>query len=570
MPATACLAQSKKMPQRPIFSKAPLLNVHYCFPSSGMIRSADTKIERLYKNANKWIDYPCLWEGLFRVACLLKNKPIEEPVYQKILTALKDTEDGSFDGTITDQIHIARAAMSVFEYNTDRTILKRIALWLRYLEIEFDCLSGRGTFLYQPADLMELFVRFYRITGMKSVLRLCARLRASAFDWTTALHTFQQSIPIRTGKNHDITFSSKPEEMDYNEKEKLINHAEMLADGIRFTLFSGIFSGHSQDLSSGRTIWSYLVRHHHALCGGTSANPFLCGCAADQKIYNTALAAWAEAFASQLMFHDSDWALEELIRIVFNGLEDCISRPVIPVYQRVNSIQNETEYDKDSAVLYARITRAVATAYQHSVAITEQGMRIQYLIPCRILLMMQKEPVVLQIKENAVRFHCKNDFLCDIEVFTPLSATADVNMIREGRRISGKRNDPERGHSISYHCGGRWLNEDGFDLETNQIAVCEDTHHQGVCFLAGNRLYSLKAEEGHYAFAVMHSPEIINDRITVQVQQTEKWHLKDGQPSDIPVLPETKGENVFTELTPYAQTPDRITMFPRTKQACLK
>ena len=68
------------------------------------------------------------------VACLIKNKPAEEPVAGLIYDAIRDTENGSVEGSLTEQIQKMRAAFAVFEYNTDRTILKRIAVWLRYLE----------------------------------------------------------------------------------------------------------------------------------------------------------------------------------------------------------------------------------------------------------------------------------------------------------------------------------------------------------------------------------------------------------------------------------------------------
>ena len=260
--------------------------VRYCYPAAGTVRTDDERIGRLYHNTARYIDRPQVWEGLFRLACLIKSNPAEEPVASLIVNAGADTDSGAFEGTFPVQICIARALLALFEYNTDRTILKRIASWLRYTEIEFDNLSSGSSILYNPADLMELLVRYYQASGVKSALRLCTRLRADAFDWTTAMHTFQQSIPIRQDERTEaFCFPTvKPDEIDYDDREKLINHAEMLADGVRFTLFSGLFSGHGQDLSSGKTIWSYLIKHHRALCGGTTGDPYLSGNAPDQPV----------------------------------------------------------------------------------------------------------------------------------------------------------------------------------------------------------------------------------------------------------------------------------------------
>ena len=215
------------MPQKPVFSRPPILTIPHCFNTNGTIRSTDERITRLYQRAVHWIDRPCLWEGLFRIACLIKSKPADEPVAALIRDRIRVIGNGAFDGTITEQISIARAAFALYEYNTDRNILKRISLWLRYLEVDFDALCIQDHLLFRPADLMELLVKFYQVTGAKAVLRLCSRLRAMSFDWMTTLHTYQQSIPIRPDdKNHyQLNLTDRPETLDYEEKQKLINHA---------------------------------------------------------------------------------------------------------------------------------------------------------------------------------------------------------------------------------------------------------------------------------------------------------------------------------------------------------
>ena len=516
------------------------------------------------------MDYSCVWEGLFRLACLLKSNPQDEPVAQMICQALADTEDGSFAGSVDEQICTARAALSVYEYNTDRAILKRIAVWLRYLEIEFDRLSVQGTFLYRPADLMELLIRYYRITGMKSILRLCTRLRVSAFDWTTALHTFKQSIPLQPGNDDVLQLSAKPADMDYNEKEKLINHAETLADGVRYTLYAGLFSGHGMDISSGRTVWAYLLKHHHALCGGTSANPFLCGSASDNYIDNRSLAAWTEAFASQLALSDSDWALDELIRIVFNGLEECINHSELFEKQQINTFGQTDESSSDPVTLYARISRAVSSVFEHAISLTLHGIRINYLIPCRILLQMQKQPVVLRISENTALFQCKNSFSCDISYYCSITDTSRISMIREGKKITREPANEQSRNGIRLHAQGKWQNQDGFIAEPGNEIIVEATHHHGVCFIGENRVFSLPVSNEQYSFAVYEIPVRQDGHTTVQLQPVGIWQIRNSQPGDIPVLPESAADPVQMELTPYSRTFRRITMFPRTNHACLK
>ncbi len=549
-----------------------MLKTQYCAPSNGTIRSKDARVIRLYGNAEKWIDYPAVWEGLFRLACMVKTKPMNEPVAIKIYEALRTTDNGSFRGSVMEQICTARAAFAVFEYNTDKDILKRIAEWLRYLEVEFVDVSLQDNLLYQPADLMELLVQYYKATGMKSVLRLCARLRAEAFDWTTALHTFQQNISVRKKdiENTEIHIPCKPEDLEYDDKEKLINHTEMLADGMRYTAFSGMFSGHGQDLSSGFTLWDYLKKHHRALCGGTTANPYLCGSASDQPVSNIAMAAWIEAFGAQMYLPETDWAHEELIRIVYNELEDCLERADIPEYQLINTVSNKRTAPQNEMLLYARITRAVATAYRYAVMIKENGIIINYLLPGRYLIMNRKQPAVLHTDADSAVFQCRKPIEACVDIYVSGNETADISQIRQNSVTVYRQKRQEKNSGYYLRTDNEWHNGDGFRFEQNSSIIHEDTHHQGICFFVRNRLLSVSSDINHFAYAVCGMPENKNGEITIMLTETEKWKTAGDNPADIPVLPTDGRVHAAKTMTPYHLTECRTTMFPKAGNSCMK
>ena len=560
------------MPLKPVFSRSPLMTVPHCFLSCGTVRTTDQRIRRLYQTAEQWTDRPELWEGLFRIACLIKNKPLDEPVSGLILYALKDSDDGAMQGTIEEQIHIVRAAYAVYEYNADRSILQRIALWLRYLEVEFDSLCQNSSLLFRPADLMELLVRFYLSTGSKAVLRLCSRLRAESFDWTTALHTLQHAIPfIQQNIQSEMTnYTGMPESLDYDSKLKLINHAEMLADGVRYTVYSGLFSGHAMDLSSGTTAWKHLSRHHRALCGGTTSNPFLSGCGSNQPVSNKTIAAWTEAFSSQLILHNSEWALDELIRIVFNGLEDCLERETVPQYQYVNILSSEEKPSPDLSSLYARITRAVAAVYHHAVTLTEKGIRINYLIPGRFLLRIRKQTFVIQMNDHSFHFLCKSPFFAPVDLYISRLSSMEVHLVREGKTVirRSRHKDPHAGFYLRND--GEWNDQDGFILFPDKRIIPEETHRQGVCYYFDNHLLSVSASAAEYGYSVYENPVFLDDKISVSLIVYPEWKLIGGIPEDIPVLPVTGNSPLCRFLSPYHENVSRITMFPRNRTVCLK
>ena len=540
------------------------MTVPNCFPASGTVRASDERLKNLYQNANQYIDKPCLWEGLFRLACLIKNKPLDEPVTKKILRMAEATENGAFNGSASEQIDTARSLFALFEYNTDRNLLNRLSDWLRYFEIEYENLILQDGVLFRPADLMEFLVRFYRVSGVKSALRLCDRFRADSFDWTTALHTFQQSIPIsrKETETPDLFFDIRPDMIEYDQKEKLINHSELLADGVRYSCYAGIYSGHSRDLAAGQTVWTYLLKHHHALCGGTTGNPYLSGNASDQPISNIALAAWTEAFASQMAITESPWAVVELIRILYNGLADCLKCDRIPETQRVNSVSDRYAAPTDPSKLYARICRAVAAVYSHAIAINENGIRINYPLPGKYMIMIRKQSLILFVDHETITIQCKKPVNACIDVFLPETGTYFA-------AVSGKDSTPGKpSDNVQYNqfisLSNSWDDQDMIRYIQNGRIFSEETHHHGLAFIRENRLLCMPVSDIGFARAVCDLPQINElNQTMLPTEASEKWILKGQEPSDIPVYPETKGPRMMTALSSYADCQKRITMFPR-------
>lgn len=540
------------------------MTVPNCFPASGTVRASDERLKNLYQKATQYIDKPCLWESLFRLACLVKNKPLDEPVSERILRMAEETENGAFNGYISDQTDTARSILALFEYNTDRNLLKRLSDWLRYFEIEYDNLIVQDGILFRPADLMEFLVRFYRISGVKSALRLCARLRADAFDWTTALHTFQQSIPISQNKNElpDLFYGIRPHMIEYDQKERLINHSELLADGVRYSCYAGIYSGHNRDLSAGQTVWTYLQKHHHALCGGVTGDPYLSGNASDQTVSNQALCAWTEAFASQIAVSDSPWAVTELIRIIYNGLDDCLNHGNIPDTQRINSVADHNDFPSDPAKLYSRLCRAVASAYSHAVAMNDNGIRINYLLPGRYLIMIRKQSLMLRVDPETITIQCKKPVNARIDVFLPETGTCYAAVDRKGVFLCESTDSNVKNKFFSLDIS--WNNQDVIRYIQNGSVFAEETHHHGIAFIKANRLLSMPVSGMDFARAVC-DPPVINEQkqIMLPTEASGKWILKGSEPADIPVFPETKGPCMMKELTSYSDCRKRITMFPR-------
>ena len=79
-------------------------------------------------------------------------------------------------------------------------------------------------------------------------------------------------------------------------------------------------------------------KHHGAVCGGTTANVLLAGRGANQGIHPAATAAWTEAMISQMQAGTETWAVNELVRLVYNGLADCLNHAEKNGYRFINCL----------------------------------------------------------------------------------------------------------------------------------------------------------------------------------------------------------------------------------------
>ena len=506
-------------------------------------------------------DNPACWEGLFRLACLVTDQPADCPVYAKITACLGDSESGAIEGNAEEQIAKARAAFALFEYNTDRSILRRLGKWFRYMEIEWNTVFCTGSVGFSPADLMELLVRFYRASGMKAVLRLCSRLRTDAFDWTTALHTVQQGIPFRF-EGEDPLYAilrKRKDEIEYDEKEILLNHAEMLADAVRYAHFSGEFSGNGQDLSAGRYAWSFLSKHHRAACGGTTGTPYLAGASPASPVDTRVLCAWTEAFACSLALPDTLWAADELVRIVFNGLSACLRQETTPAYQLVNCLRPET-VPNGGADTCARITRAVDAAFRHAVGLTEEGVRINYLLPARYAVMSAGRQAVISSDGQKAVIRIPSGGAVPAGLFLASTETAEPLLLHGNET---KYIESPAGAAKLVRLPEPVRNEDILSFSADGEVRTENGHHRGITCWLRNRLLCAPVQEGGYAYAMDQSPSLHEGVPEAYLREAHAWKLREGEPEDIPVLPHC-GENTrCATLVSYDHAGARIALFPK-------
>lgn len=567
------------MPQKAFLSRAPLVRPLHSALTNGTVRSDMNELHLLYRHLEGSIDHPVSWEGLFSLACLLKDRPAEEPVFRRIMDALAETEDGSLPGSFGEQLSAARAALSVYEYNTDRNVLKRLARWCRFTEAEWDAVSGHRMIRIQPADLMEFLIRFYLITGLKGVLRLCVRLRSAALDWTTILQQFRQRQPLDLPEMKEETAAlfaaGDYRDIDFPSVQYLSNHAEILADSVRYTAYSALFSGNGQELTAGRKAWDFLSHAHSAVCGGTTANVFLGGDRTSQGIHTGAAAAWVEAMAAQAMISAEPWAMNELTVLVFNALSDCLRNPEGSGFRFVNIVSAASSArgfdpeagERRNVVLLSRLARAASAAYRNAVTVSDSALFLNYLLPGRYSVSVSGSTLVIQADDHSAVFRTKSGVSVELNLFCSADETADILLKGAGNSEQVSLSDrlvPGSGGRI--RISREWKNMDTILFRQGDRVIVRDIHHRGKAVFVRNRLMVLDVRDTDYRYALAGAPRFQDGKVFCPFRRLTRWPNSDGIPDDIPVLPAGTGEIHDIPLYPYAMTPCRISAFPVDRQ----
>lgn len=570
-----CNLEELNVPLKPIYDKAPLMKLNSLPLRPGQVRVAYAPATALYRAAGEVINQPALWEGVFRLACVVTGEPMEQPVVRCIRDYLElQGEDGLLPGSVSDAVAVLRAAWAMYEYDAQRPLLEKIALWCGWACEHWEIVLADSDVRVRPADLMELLCNLYRVTGMKAVLSLCERLRAEGMDWSGALHTFS----VQRGMKRMMPWNELEEGMVKEERREsgfytrqyLTCHAETLADGMRAAMAAGRYSGSRTELSAAKTGWERISRYHGAVCGGTTADETLGGMSPECGVSADALGAWAEAFASV----DEAWAYEALDVLMRNGLAAAINDGEPLHMQRVNSLAadcgvTDCYHVSENAQMaaLARLCRGVAAAISSAVTQRADGPQVNLMVRGKYMVAQEIGHMLLSMDGDefkwTIRVHVKDAMRAAMRIRVPAWAK-DVGVLVNGLAVYADSKD-------SWVTLDRnWSDGDIVTVMSEcRVRVVENGYHQSACVMLGNNVMVYPAAKGmDWNMALAGKVEKReNGDVTAVLRRVPDWRCRGNVPVDLPVLPETEGESICAVLKPYADTPCRIALLPRGKQA---
>ena len=560
---------------RTIFlERAPLVRLRRSGLNIGNARTGNPQVKSLYDRMAPFLSRRSLWQGAFELACLTTEDPLHEPVTALIRRETEGSQNGAFHGSFTEQLQLAKAALDLAEFTADRGLMKRLAEWCRWVEVNWDQIISLQEVRVQPADLMEFLIRFYLMTSSQAALRLCARLRSGAMDWTTALQSYSSVGRLKnnmlTEKPQDILSRSDLDETDWQKRLCILNHGELVADGMRFAALAGLFSGNGQELSAGFKGWKAVQKSDGAVCGGTCGAPFLSGRGSAQPVSTAVLSAWVEALAAQLYITEAAWPLDGMIRIGLNGLQEALrdGRPA-PV-QRVNRLKTDPAPEtapaegEEAIRILGRAARAVSVFYRWAVGVSADALHLHYPLPGKYLIPGRK--MVVTMGPRAARIRVRDGSDLSLTVFAAGTETREI-LIHSGSQLysfnQSEADLTEIREGKTFATGAAIQDQDRVEWAAQDAVRYERTHHQGICFWTENQMRVLDAGESWRYAATGRAEKEKDGSVRVEAVPVEDWRIQDQQPAEIPVLPRGEGKPVMLKTVPYEKARNRIAVFPR-------
>ena len=522
------------MAESSLFERTPLV-ARTCLPmQAGQLRTVS-----LPKIPDDPIPVCCL-EGAVRIASYSGDAASAERVIKQLNDRLAvQKPDGSFELALTEALSLIRAAWHAYLWKKEKAYLTSAANFLSWTAEHYEAVISDREIRLHPADLIELAIGFYRVTGTQGSLRLLAKLRRDATDWSVRLRTFDTTRPVQA------------DDPALTEEIRDSLRGDSLADGLRGVQIMSEYSGNGTETQTGAFSWPKISRWHEAVCGSTTGAAYLAGTSPAAVLDPSVAGAWAEAVAESASSGEA-WAADEAEKLYINAMPAATEGNLFAVNQLP-----KTHPEKKNAVTDGRILRGAAALLSSALLKLPDGFRVLFAAPvtCGIVVEGQRLLVAVQEEKNAwvIRLQPENPVEFKAQLRVPSWAKDACVSVNDSRPEPCK---PGSIHTIQR----KWNPGDVIRMQFEPEIRIVQTHHQGKCVFLGPRLMSLPAAAEKWAYA-LETAWIENGKVHAKLLPVRGWKLKNGQPADVPVLPETAGEPVERILTPFAETQSRISVF---------
>ncbi len=570
-----------------------MVTLHAVPLSPGQVRTQEAAVLDLYNGAKPYVSSEYAWEGLFRLACICTDAPLEERVTQVIQDMIAAQQpDGSYKGLPDRDVAIARAALALYEYGNSREILQSLLLFCSWISGNWTNVMNCREIRRRPGDLMEFLVALYRYTGKTAILSLCDKLRMDSIHWSAILHTYPVRRPTYMMASWLETRAGIDRERDADDgqytRQFMISHAETLADGLRSAWMTAQYSGSATESDAGKVGWSKIAAAHAAVCGGTTADECVQGTDPSIAIDTAAVGAWTEAFLVQLTHADCAWAEQQLDLLIHNALPACFQGGKLNGYQRVNFLDRNTQlrdcYHTHSGEEQKRrgtnrLVRAWQRAYMSAIMTTKAG--------CEVHLYLNGE-YDFQMHDSTYRVSMRHlsESSVQLSLQTRQPVQAEVRL-RVPAYMTGLQL-AINGKAAAFKLDKGWITLDRIWNHGDTVSLVwvpevhvVETYHQGRAVMYGPQLMTVDVTDRDWHVALVGEPYLEEGLVHCTLAPVADMKDEDEEDEEIeeeidkdkdkdtvfvipfPVVPAVTSERENVTMVPYTASPLHLTVIPK-------
>lgn len=568
------------MPLKPMFSRAPLTvqPLAPLAPETIALEGPTRKtLEKLCALAMQAPMAPALAEGALACAYLCDDVSLAEKTEQWLRGQLNTQgEDGSLPLSAADGIRVMLAVGRLFAHGGEKALLEPMMRYCAYLHACWEELRLNGDVMGQAANLMELLVLLYNVTGKKSLLHLMELTRRDAMDWSGLMSTFALSRPTaKLMPYQELEAGRQAEGNDpsgFYTRQYLATFGPALAQGIRLPVLMGLYSGSARDLDAGYTGYEKIMRYHGTPAGAFTSDLHLAGGSPSAAVSGWSAGETARSLARVWQVTEKPEAAEAMARLLENALPAFLPEGKLLPFLRVNSLSVNAGVkdcyapgaaEQTAGETLGALLLGTAEALRSAVTATPAGAAVGLYIPgCyAVRLGNEKARMTLSVDGDRVKmtFSMKKPAEAELKLRMP-SWTLDPMV-----QVNDEGGDAPESGKI-YTLRRTFQDGDVITVLLPRKARLEDGYHQSLSVMLGDTLLATPAQEETWRRALCDVKDAAQGTEALLVEAPE-WKTRVHVPADPPIAPRTAGEAEAVPLMPFAQTACRVAAFPKGKQA---
>lgn len=384
------------------------------------------------------------------------------------------------------------------------------------------------------ADLTQTALWLYNLTGNKALLTLCAKLRAQGPDWTSLLHTFPQTRPVK-----ELLTEEDPA---YWRADGQTLAAALRACGLR-----ALYEGGMKNETAFQAAWKKLSRYHGAAHGLYNAEPLLSGANPARGVLSSVVEELARSLETLQWTLGAPECGDAAERVFYNAL--CASG------RRQQANQREAAQGSGPA--------ATAIAASGMWMAARDGLAAFGYAPCRVKWVVGGAPVRVEVapgypRSETVTLRVRVKEPATFRLYLRVPAWAEGAACA----VAGEETPARAG---GFHVLEReWQGDETVTLRLPAAVRVEKGYHQSLSVVRGAVTYALPVEAGarwNYALLPERGFEWDEgeDAVYAWAAPVPEWTEFEAMPVS-PHVSAAQAERI--KLVPYGKTCARVAQFP--------